>query len=263
VDLHRSCPHCSYILCLSCCRDFCRGNIPGSTDTSISKYSNRRKPCKSGDKQRLQKKLPKKNYGTYLTSPASLSDWKACNDIGRIYCPPSEFGGCGDSLLDLRHVFPLSWIKELEVSAEEIVCSYEFPEVFDTSSCCSLCLDLDHKADGIGHLQEAAIREDSNDNYLYYPKLWDVHGDKLEHFQKHWGKGHPVVVRSVLQTTSNLSWDPVVMFCTYLERSIARYENNKDLLEATNCLDWCEVGLFPLYHMPSYNVICFLAFILI
>lgn len=254
MDLHRSCPHCSYVLCLSCCRDFCPGNFPGSTDTSISKYSNRRKACKSGDKQHLQNKLAKKNSGTYLASPASLSEWKACNDIGRIYCPPSEFGGCGNSLLDLRRVFPLSWIEELEVSAEEIVCSYEFPEVFDTSSCCSLCLDMDHKADGIEHLQEAAIREDSNDNYLYYPKLWDVHGDKLEHFQKHWGKGHPVIVRNVLQTTPDLSWDPAVMFCTYLERSVARYENNKDLLDATNCLDWCEVGLFPLNYMPCYNV---------
>lgn len=108
---------------------------------------------------------------------------------------------------------------------------------------------MDRKVIGIEHLQEATVREDSNDNYLYYPTLQEVHGDNLEHFQKHWGKGHPVVVRDVLQTTSDLSWDPVVMFCTYLERNIARYENNKDLLEAKNCLDWCEVSVFLLKHV--------------
>lgn len=254
VDLHRSCPNCSYNLCLSCCKDFCRGSFLGRIDTFISNYSNRKKACLSGDKQLSQKKLAKQNSGTQLSSSASISDWKACNANGRISCPPAEFGGCGDSFLDLRCVFPLSWIKELEVTAEEIVCSYEVPEAFDASSCCSLCLDMDHKADGIGHLQEAAAREDSIDNYLYYPTLLDVHGDNLEHFQKHWGKGHPVVVRNVLQTTSDLSWDPVVMFCTYLERSIARYDNNKDLLEATNCLDWCEVEIgIRQYFMGSLN----------
>nr|POE80422.1 lysine-specific demethylase jmj25 [Quercus suber] len=254
VDLHRSCPNCSYNLCLSCCKDFCCGSFTGRIDTFISKNSNGRKACISGDKQLSLKKLAKQNSGTYLSSSASLSDWKACNANGRISCPPAEFGGCGDSFLDLRCVFSLSWIKELEVSAEEIVCSYEVPEAFDTSSCCSVCLDIDHKADGIEHLQEAAAREDSIDNYLYYPTLLDVHNDKLEHFQKHWGRGHPVIVRNVLQSASDLNWDPVVMFCTYLEQSIARYENNKDFLEATNCLDWCEVEIgIRQYFMGSLN----------
>ncbi|XP_050289017.1 lysine-specific demethylase JMJ28 isoform X3 [Quercus robur] len=254
VDLHRSCPNCSYNLCLSCCKDFCCGSFTGRIDTFISKNSNGRKACISGDKQLSLKKLAKQNSGTYLSSPASVSDWKACNANGRISCPPAEFGGCGDSFLDLRCVFSLSWIKELEVSAEEIVCSYEVPEAFDISSCCSVCLDIDHKADGIEHLQEAAAREDSIDNYLYYPTLLDVHNDKLEHFQKHWGRGHPVIVRNVLQSASDLNWDPVVMFCTYLEQSIARYENNKDFLEATNCLDWCEVEIgIRQYFMGSLN----------
>lgn len=250
MDLHRSCPNCSYNLCLGCCKDFCGESFTGRIDPFTSKNSNGRKACISGDKQLSLKKLAKQNSGTFLSSSASVSDWKACNANGRISCPPAEFGGCGDSFLDLRCLFSLSWIKELEVSAEEIVCSYEVPEAFDTSSCCSVCLDIDHKADGIEHLQEAAAREDSVDNYLYYPTLLDIHNDKLEHFQKHWGRGHPVIVRNVLQSASDLNWDPVVMFCTYLEQSIARYENNKDFLEATNCLDWCEVSVFPLKYMP-------------
>ncbi|TKY59355.1 Lysine-specific demethylase JMJ25 [Spatholobus suberectus] len=129
----------------------------------------------------------------------------------------------------------------MEVKAEEIVCSYDFPETSDKSSSCSLCFDTDHSTNRYKQLQEAALREDSNDNYLFCPTVLDISGDNFEHFQKHWGKGHPVVVRDVLQSTSNLSWDPLIMFCTYLEQSITRYENNKDLLES--CLDWWEVEI--------------------
>ncbi|PQM33205.1 hypothetical protein Pyn_14181 [Prunus yedoensis var. nudiflora] len=121
--------------------------------------------------------------------------------------------------------------------------------------CLSCCRDIFNgsllgESDGIQQLQEAAVRENSNDNYLYYPTLLEIHGDNVEHFQKHWSKGHPVIVRDVLQTTSDLSWDPVLMFCTYLERSIASYENNQNSHEAIHCLDWCELfqEQFPAHY---------------
>ncbi|KAL6333305.1 hypothetical protein AAG906_028489 [Vitis piasezkii] len=180
---------------------------------------------------------------TRLASCTSFHQWKACNDDGSISCPPTEFGGCGDGHLDLRCVFPSSWTKQLEISAEEIVCSYEFPEILDVSSPCSLCIGMDHEIGKIKELQEAANREDSNDNFLYYPTVQGLHDDNLEHFQKHWGRGHPIIVRNVLQGMSDLSWDPIVMFCTYLERSSAKSENDKKAVKATSCLDWCETWL--------------------
>ncbi|KAF7803570.1 lysine-specific demethylase JMJ25-like [Senna tora] len=210
LDLHRSCPSCSYCLCLSCLQ-LCRENTSGKINSSVFEL-------KAG-----------------LTSKSHLLDKV-------ILCPPTDLGGCGDSALELKCVFPLSWIKEMEVKAEEIVCSYDIPETSDKSlSSCSLCLDIDHKVDGFKQLKEAALREDSNDNYMFNPTLLDISDENFEHFQKHWGKGHPLVVRDVLQSTSNLSWDPLVMFCSYLEKSIARYENDKDKLEA--CLDWFEVEI--------------------
>ena len=196
------------------------------------------KACVTSEDHFLNKKLICNGNSV---AASSLPDWAYFNGTGSVSCPPTEFGGCGDDLLDLRCVFPLDWIKEMEVSAEEIACSYEFPETLDKSSCCSLCPDTDHKTHAFKQLHEAALRQDSNDNHLFYPTILDISGDNLDHFQKHWGKGHPVVVRDVLQSTSNCSWDPLVMFCSYIERCITRFENNKDLLEA--CLDWFEVSL--------------------
>ncbi|KAM1139082.1 hypothetical protein ACFX2B_036482 [Malus domestica] len=246
VDLHRSCPNCSYNLCLSCCRDLLSESLFGGINTSLLKHSNKKKTCVSGKKQLVKKPITAHEqsvHSLYHSSSAPVPSLKACDAVNGISCPAKEFGGCGDSLLDLRCVFPLSWIKDLEVSAEEIVCSYEFPETADMSLCCPLCLGVDQKVDGHQQLQEASVRENSNDNYLFYPTPVNTNGDNVEHFQKHWSKGHPVIVRDVLQATSDLSWDPVSMFCTYLERSIARYENNTNSHEAIHCLDWCEVEL--------------------
>ncbi|PON49333.1 WRC domain containing protein [Parasponia andersonii] len=256
LDLHRSCPNCSYNLCLSCCRDLRQESFRGDTKSSISMHSNKRN-TRAANMRRTEKKSirTKQNSSSkYIASSVSLPEWKAHNGNGDTSCPPSKFGGCGESHLKLRCLFPLNWTKDLEVSAEEIVCSYDVPETSDISSGCSLCLGMDQKAEGRKHLQEAAVREDSSDNFLYYPTLRDVHGDNLEHFQKHWLKGHPVIVRNVLQATSRLSWDPVLMFCTYLERSISKYKSNKDLCEVSSCLDWCEVEIgIRQYFMGSFK----------
>ncbi|XP_022142227.1 lysine-specific demethylase JMJ25 isoform X2 [Momordica charantia] len=246
ADLYRSCPSCSYNLCLSCCRNIFLEDSNGVYDMSISKVPNGKKACLSDKKKLLKnKKLNafKQTSGSLrLPSSKALHKGRVNNSVRHFSCPSKESGSCSDSLLELRCTFPLSWTRELEVSAEEIVCSYDFPESVDVSSHCTLCFDEDHEVDGTEEFQKVAVREDSNDNYLYYPSLLDIRLDDLEHFQRHWVKGHPVIVRNMLQA-SDLIWDPVVMFCTYLERIISRHENSKNLPEASNNLDWCEVEI--------------------
>ncbi|XP_047161602.1 lysine-specific demethylase JMJ25-like isoform X3 [Vigna umbellata] len=236
LDLHKGCLSCSYSLCLSCSRALSQRRISEQNNSSISKQPDRISACTSGKRYLLDEKAI--SHGN-LTDTSMLTEWTSCNGASIVSCPTTKLGDCGNSHLDLNYVFPLSWIKEMEAKAEEIICSYDFPETLDKSSSCPMCVNKDHKTSRYKQLPEAAQREDSNDNYLFYPTVLDIGSNHFEHFQKHWGRGHPVVVRDVLQSTPNLSWDPLFMFCTYLERSMTRYENNKDLLEA--CLDWFEV----------------------
>ncbi|KAB5560524.1 hypothetical protein DKX38_005481 [Salix brachista] len=221
-------------------KGYFHGSLHGSVKALLCKCPNGRKACVSGKQRSEMKSLWTANlsYSKFPVSTFSPCQSAAhCN--GSIPCPPGEFGGCGGSLLDLSCIFPLSWTKELEVSAEELVGCYELPETLDVCSSCSLCVGLDCETNGIKQLQEAAAREDSSDNLLYCPTIMDICGDNLEHFQKHWGRGQPVIVRNVLQSKSDLSWDPMVMFCNYLKNNAARSQNGK----ATDCLDWFEVEI--------------------
>ncbi|CAB81250.1 putative protein [Arabidopsis thaliana] len=75
-------------------------------------------------------------------------------------------------------------------------------------------------------------------NGIKSPKvLLDFHQNNLEHFQTHWSKGHPVIVRSVIKSGSSLNWDPVALFCHYLMN-----RNNKTG-NTTDCMDWFEVEI--------------------
>ncbi|KAL0300767.1 UNVERIFIED_CONTAM: Lysine-specific demethylase [Sesamum radiatum] len=91
-------------------------------------------------------------------------------------------------------------------------------------------------------------------------KMADLHQETLEHFQNHWGRGHPVIVRNVLQRSTSLSWDPVIMFCSYIENKSSE-SWNEDGKKATNVLDWCELpvavshfdGIYFLFTSSSYK----------
>ncbi|XP_050227373.1 lysine-specific demethylase JMJ28 isoform X2 [Mercurialis annua] len=242
VDFHRSCPSCSYYLCLNCCRDIFKGSLRGSVKGLLCKCPTRKKADMSGNQYLEMKSVcvykqnnGRKNVECSMSCPSS----KVSDGNGGIPCPPTEFGGCGNNLLELCCVFPSSWTKELEISSEEFIGCYELPETIDVFSRCSLCVDINCEVDGNMQMQEAAAREQSNDNFLYYPTVKDIHRDNLEHFQKHWGKGQPVIVRNVLQGASDLSWDPIVMFCTYLKNNAAKSETE----QVADCLDWFEVEI--------------------
>ncbi|GFP85079.1 lysine-specific demethylase jmj25 [Phtheirospermum japonicum] len=59
IDLHRSCPNCSYELCLSCSREICAGQIPGGPDKAIRYYMDKgydymhdaEKSCKAASRE--------------------------------------------------------------------------------------------------------------------------------------------------------------------------------------------------------------------
>ncbi|XP_006347153.1 lysine-specific demethylase JMJ25 isoform X1 [Solanum tuberosum] len=242
LDYHRICSKCSYSLCLYCCRDSRHGSL---TEDCKSEGSNEEQACSSNFERQSRMNYTSTSRqsfsGIHYPSSRSCSNNQACAD-GSISCPPAEYGGCSDSFLDLRCVFPYPWIKELEISAEAILCSYNIQDTEHDFSSCSLCRGSDHKDAVANSFIKVAERQNSRDKFLYCPSIKNLREENLEHFQKHWGEGHPIIVRNVLRNSSDLSWDPVVMFSTYLEKR-SKCSSDKETAKAQNHSDWCEVEI--------------------
>ncbi|KAL5976256.1 hypothetical protein ACLOJK_020586 [Asimina triloba] len=224
-----------------CCRDIREGRLPGGIGAISFSHINKGKAYIHGGKPHLDASLSVPRHGNSLLTPVPLPEWKANDGNDSIPCPPKELGGCGACDLDLRCIFPLGWIQQLEVSAEEIVCTYDFPEVLDASSCCPFCVAVHDRVNGPDEkLREAAARLESCDNHLYCPSANDLQAEDLEHFQKHWIKGQPVVVRNVIPDKSEVTWDPSIFLRPLLERNSTDQRNDIKTVKATDCLDWCE-----------------------
>ncbi|XP_058075998.1 uncharacterized protein LOC131224705 [Magnolia sinica] len=241
ADFHRSCPNCSYDLCLSCCREIREGNLQGGGKPVVIDYPNRGKDYLHGEDstdtiKRRKTSGTKEKSSTNHNGP--VSEWKA-NDDGSIPCPPKEMGGCDDGLLELRCIFRDNWLSELERKAQEMAGNHKI-EVPNTSAQCS-CFSKDGQIDfGNENLRKAASREDSMDNYLYCPTARDIRSGELGHFQSHWINGEPVIVRNVLEFTSGLSWEPMVMYRAFREASNSKSGFEYLEVMAIDCLDWCE-----------------------
>ncbi|CAO2842742.1 unnamed protein product [Amaranthus hypochondriacus] len=231
LDFHRSCPNCSYNLCLSCCREYAHvGSLGGGQPNGAKMLF----PCQKSSKKNLD-----------VASSAPLQDSTASLHVS---CPPMELGGCDNSLLDLRCIFPLNWTKELEISAAETVSEYDFLQNTDNPVHCSMCTSISKAGNKSNELLQVSRRKESNDNLLYCPCASDNPSCLLAHFQKHWRMGHPVKVRNVLHCAFALSWDPLAMFCSYLEKGFSS-KSTEESIEAASCSGSydVEVGIKELF----------------
>ncbi|CAI9292666.1 unnamed protein product [Lactuca saligna] len=212
VDVHRSCGKCSYILCLPCCQEFREGHLHGGLrDLKNTTADKRRSLC------------------------TILWNWKT-NEDGSINCPPKNLGGCGDNILTLFSHHPFNWTKDLEASAKEIASNSNFTKSFNLdASSCTLCDENDKNG------EKGEILIENKCLYFSITQDQDLEDKNLEHFTKHWVKGQPIIVKDVIKNDLELNWDPVFMFCMYLERS-AKSRNAKES-KLKICSDWCEVEL--------------------
>ncbi|KAI3707498.1 hypothetical protein L6452_26078 [Arctium lappa] len=236
-DLHRSCPHCHYDLCLQCCWELRDGNPQGNKEEVITEFIDRGSGYLHGKGRYVVKRAADPAPRKKLTH-----DWKSLDD-GRIPCPPQSMGGCGLGILELMHIKPLDMVTTLLADAQELLKVHkleedmrEMPEQWCT------CSDVVRESDGDKQLRKAASRESSNDNYLYCPRALDIQPGDLKHFQWHWSKGEPVIVSNVLETTLGLSWEPMVMWRAFRQISNTKHDQLLDVA-ALNCLDWCEVDI--------------------
>ncbi|CAL5398686.1 unnamed protein product [Camellia sinensis] len=247
VDFHRSCPNCFYDLCLTCCREVRDGHLQGGGKEVIFQYTDNGLAYLHGGKPKSVSSRKRAASGISVNKSStdyekSNSEWKAKKD-GSIPCPPENMGGCGVGILELRYLFPEAWVSDLVKKADDTIKMrklYDMPRTpLQVCSCFNSSGDIDL---GSGKSRKAACRENSNDNYLYCPTTRDIqHGD-LKHFQQHWIKGEPVIVSNVLEHTSGLSWEPMVMWRAFRQMKHLKHSQHLDVV-AIDCLDWSEVEI--------------------
>ncbi|XVF22365.1 hypothetical protein REPUB_Repub12eG0166500 [Reevesia pubescens] len=254
VNLHRSCPKCSYDLCLTCCQELREGCQPGGNEAETSHQQFVRRANFQITHKDEKSNVPRSRHGwesqvgSASNDNADMSshfpDWRA-NTNGSIPCPPSDRGGCGASTLELRRVFKANWVTKLISNVEDITSQYK-PPGLDFSIECSSCQPNCSNGNSTSgsHVRHAANRGESHDNYLFCPNAVDISDDEVEHFQRHWMSGEPVIVRNVLEKTSGLSWEPMVMWRAFRETgSKVKFKEETRSVKAIDCLDWCEVEI--------------------
>ncbi|KAG4912179.1 hypothetical protein JHK86_052612 [Glycine max] len=238
-DYHRSCTKCSFDLCLICCRELRGGQLVGGADPIELEFVWQGRGYLHAEKKDEE---VKQNASDDDCKPEvrewSRSGWLAQSD-GSIPCPKVN-DECNHGFLELRSILGQHFVSELVCKAKELVQAYKLQNVVKTADNFCSCLKLDRNTDvSYSNMRKAASREDLTDNYLYCPKAVDLQYKDLRHFQWHWEKGEPVIVSNVLECTSGLSWEPLVMWRAL--RHVTNTKRGQHLAEKTiDCLDWTE-----------------------
>ncbi|KAF0921886.1 hypothetical protein E2562_020503 [Oryza meyeriana var. granulata] len=257
VDFHRSCKACLYDLCLACCWELRKGEVPGGEEVMSVQWKNRGSGYVFGNIPKLKDGNKMVSSSRHMETPSSESCkdmavvdvpnnplllWKANSD-GSIPCPPKEIGGCGASSLELKCLLPENMFSELEYRANKVIKKEASAKAIDKTSEQCPCFDRSSKI-RTKAIREAANRKGSSDNYLYCPDANDIQEDDLLHFQMHWSKGEPVIVCDALRLTSGLSWEPLVMWRALREKKTnGDVEDEHFAVKAVDCLDWNEVEI--------------------
>ncbi|KAJ9566655.1 hypothetical protein OSB04_002621 [Centaurea solstitialis] len=239
IDLHRSCSKCSFELCLSCCCEIRKSGLLSQTKVDFGYFDRGFDYIHGGDPV---EDSSRENSPTSHCDPVIIK-WVA-EDNGSLFCAPKEMGGCGDCLLELKRILPKNWISTLEAKAKGISkeLSVDQPSIMSNSF-----------VTGDDRYLKAANREESDDNYLYWPAAEDVlTGEELVRFRSHWAKGEPVIFRKVLEQTTGLSWEPMVMWRALCEHLDPNVSSKMSQVKAIDCLADCEVEISTKKFFKGY-----------
>ncbi|PWA56474.1 zinc finger, RING-type, JmjC domain, Zinc-finger domain of monoamine-oxidase A repressor R1 [Artemisia annua] len=242
LDFHRRCPHCEYNLCLACCRELRDGHLQANRKEVIITYKDPGSSYLHGGPQDISKNTDAPPKVKEIAKRKSLKN-------GHFHSPPTGLGDCDTGNLELMHIMEHNKVTRLLKKAEELLKSktlMEYIPKMPDSDC------INESDGGNKHLCKASSREDSDDNYLYYPSAADIKSGGVQHFKRHWSKGEPVVVSNVISMGLGLSWEPMVMWRAF--RQVSNISRDQ-LLDATsiNCLDWCEVDTNLRSFFKSYT----------
>ncbi|ESW19685.1 hypothetical protein PHAVU_006G146500 [Phaseolus vulgaris] len=238
TDLYRSCPECSFEICLNCCKEIRNGSISPRSEMKFQ-YVNRGYDYMHGGDP-----LPVSgNLGTLRGHSKISTKWKANSD-GSIRCAPKEMGGCGGPVMELKRILLNGWISDLEAKARNILKGFSKTEQTtlqkeEISSCNSKI--------------RAAFRDGTSDNNLYCPSSSDLINEGLPLFRKHWTQGEPIIVRDVLKQGTGLSWEPMVTLRALSENVAPGISSNMTELKAIDCLSCCEVEINTSTFFKGYT----------
>ncbi|KAL5849181.1 hypothetical protein ACOSQ4_007194 [Xanthoceras sorbifolium] len=244
ADIYRSCPNpdCAFDVCLTCCQELRKSFQPGGTEAETSSQLCLKSSMQK-EKHGWQSQVALVNDPIADTS-SHFSGWRA-NADGSIPCPRKEHGNCSTTKLELRRLFNANWVTKLIKSAEDVTRCYKPPDVGFSEGCCSCQSSGSEGSRNTNpEVRQASCRNESDDNYLYSPNAVNMTDHEIKHFQGHWMKGEPVVVRNCLDKTSGLSWEPLVMWRAIREMgSNVKFKEETRSVRAIDCLDWCEVEI--------------------
>lgn len=238
LDYHRHCTNCSYDLCLACCRDLRRASSVPFKGEFINDWSSKR----SKDV----------NDEVFLSERTSCSEsainfahqfpkWKVNTD-GTITCGPAEAGGCGSSKLVLRRIFKINWVAKLVKSADEMVSGCIIRKV-DSLSKCPCEVNKTCESTGLSKFtgsRQCSKRDDSSDNFLYFPLAQDIKNEGISHFYEHWVNGQPIIIRHTFELPLASSWNPSVVWRGIQETMDERNDVTVKV-KAFNCSSHSEV----------------------
>ncbi|GKA19186.1 zinc finger, RING-type containing protein [Tanacetum coccineum] len=251
VNFHRSCPSpdCSYDICLNCCRELRKGIQPGGTEaeSSFQQFVENSQPQGTdANGQFFGWKADFKAETSIADDSLDFPIWKE-NTNGSIPCPPKARGGCGNGMLELRRIFEANWVDGLVEKSQALTSNFEMPDI-DFEEVCEIC----HNEENDDVVRKSASRSGSFDNFLYCPNAIDLEEDDFEHFQMHWRRGEPVIVKNVQKKTCGLSWDPRVMIRAFRTAKLKLKEENQ-CVKAIDCLDLCEVEIHLNHFFRGYE----------
>lgn len=168
--------------------------------------------------------------------------WKVSDD-GSIPCPKEVHGDGSSIKLELRRILTDNFVKELIISAEDIISSYKPAHADFSSKCCtSETSSFEVIQNRNSEVRQAAFRHEGDSNFLYSPDALKLTDHEIEHFRRHWLKGEPVIVRNCLDKASGLSWEPLVMWRAIRQMGAkAKFKEETRSVRAIDCKDWCEV----------------------
>ncbi|KAJ0979849.1 hypothetical protein J5N97_015323 [Dioscorea zingiberensis] len=263
-DYHRHCTSCSYDLCLACCRDLRESSLvtvkgkstehhvaDGSKDVASAAVVSESPEQIIDDKM----VLPTAD-GRTIEFSQLFPKWKADGD-GSIPCGPVEAGGCGSSKLVLRRILKINWVAKLLKNTEEMVCGCKVSDQDGCGDCpCTRRTTSQTSETGEWKLSQCSQVNGINIKFLYSPSADELKAEGIDHFQKHWVKGEPVIVKHAFDPSSASKWDPVSIWKGIQETEDDRMKEEDILVKAVDFLRQSEVDVELSQFVKGYKQGC-------